>query len=78
MIYLLLERALWVMDQAQSVVLHPKELSVISDSIDTLWEPIAARVSKLRCKSIIVIHSRTSRLHLRLILSYLLYAERRS
>lgn len=51
-IYLLLERALWVLNQAHSVVLHPQELNVIRDSLDTLWEPITDRSAKLRCECI--------------------------
>jgi hypothetical protein len=43
---------LWVMNQAQSVVLHPQELNVIRDSLDTLWEPIMDRSAKLRCECI--------------------------
>lgn len=56
-IYLLLERALWVLNEAHSVVLHPHELNVIRDSLDTLWEPITVRSAKLRCECIN--HSRT-------------------
>ncbi len=51
-IYLLLKRALWVMKQANSVVLHPKELNVIRDSLDTIWDPITVRSTKLRCECI--------------------------
>ena len=76
--FLLLERGLWVLNQAQSVVLHPQELNVIGDSLENLWEPIEDRASKLRCEYIIFTHNRTSRLHSYLLFSYLLYAERRS
>ena len=55
--FLLLERGLWVLNQAQSVVLHPQELNVIGDSLENLWEPIEDRASKLRCEYIIFTHN---------------------
>ena len=55
-IYLLLQRGLWVIKEAQSVVLHPRELNVIRDSLGTVWDPITVRSAKLRCKCIIIVN----------------------
>ena len=58
-IYLLLQRALWVMKEAQSVVLHPRELNVIRNSLRTVWDPINVRTTKLKCECIIIVkHNR--------------------
>jgi hypothetical protein len=50
--FLLLERGLWVLNQARSVVLHSQELNVIRYSLNNLWGPIKDRASKLRCEYI--------------------------
>ena len=44
-----------MVNQAQSVVLHPQELNVIRKSLDNVWDPIIDRVSKLRCEYILTL-----------------------
>ncbi|KAI0665852.1 hypothetical protein C8Q78DRAFT_1083428 [Trametes maxima] len=48
MVLLLLRRSLFIIRQASTIVLHPKELYIIQSSIQALWGAVADRIGTLR------------------------------
>ncbi|KAI0646024.1 hypothetical protein C8Q79DRAFT_730049 [Trametes meyenii] len=48
MVLLLLRRSLFVIRQASTIVLHPKELYILQSSIQALWGAVADRIGTLR------------------------------